>query len=80
MQDLYGWRKGDKATVEMTRLELLRQLTALYREKRMNSLNHWKDVTFELRDLRQLLSEYKSLKALTDMTGEAKGDVDAMAG
>lgn len=78
LQDLYGWRKGDKATVEMTRLELLRQLTALYREKRMNSLSHWKDVTFELRDLRQLVSEYKSLKSLTDMAGEAKGDGDAL--
>jgi len=79
LQDLYGWRKGEKPTVDAVKMELLRQMAALYREKRMNGLNHWKDLTFELRDLRALVSEYKSLKALVGMA-DLEGNGDVMAG
>jgi hypothetical protein len=79
LQDLYGWRKGEKATTDATKMELLRQMAALYREKRMNGLNHWKDLTIELRDLRALVAEYKSLKALVAVA-DIEGDGNGVAG
>ena len=79
LQELYGWRKGEKASVDASKMELLRQMAALYRDKRMNWLSHWKDLTAELRDLRTLVAEYKSLKALAGI-GELEGDVNDLAG
>jgi hypothetical protein len=79
LHDLYGWRKGEKATIDATKMELFRQMAALYREKRMNGLNHWKDLTVELRDLRALIAEYKSLKALVGVADD-EGDVNVVAG
>ena len=79
LHDLYGWRKGEKATTDATKMELFRQMAALYREKRMNGLNHWKDLTIELRDLRTLVAEYKSLKALVAVA-DIEGDGNGVAG
>lgn len=79
LQDLYGWRRGERATIDASKMELLRQMAALYRDKRMNWLNHWKDLTVELRDLRTLIAEYKSLKALASI-GELEGDGNDLAG
>jgi len=79
LQELYGWRKGEKATVDATKMELFRQMAALYREKRMNWLNHWKDLTIELRDLRALVAEYKSLKSLAGLA-DNEGDGNGVSG
>ena len=70
LHEISTWTKGDKATIEAIRLELLRQICTLNREKRVNRLNFWKDKVFELRDLRGLLFEYKSLKWMNELAFE----------
>ena len=70
LHEISTWAKGDKATIEAIRLELLRQIRALNREKRVNRINFWKDGVFELRDLRSLLFEYKSLKWMNELAFE----------
>ena len=70
LHEISTWSKGDKATIEAIRLELLRQVRALNREKRVNRLNFWKDKVFELRDLRGVLFEYKSIKWMNELAFE----------
>lgn len=76
LHDISTWAKGDKATIEAIRLELLRQICTLNREKRVNSLNFWKDKVFELRDLRGLLFEYKSLRWMNELAFERLNGVE----
>jgi hypothetical protein len=61
LHEIYTWKKGDKSTIEFIRMEFLKQLASLYREKRMNGLSFWKDSVFEKRDRRNLVFEYKEL-------------------
>ena len=61
LHEIYTWKKGDKSTIEFIRMEFLKQLASLYREKRMNGLSFWKDNVFEKRDRRNLVFEYKEL-------------------
>lgn len=61
LDEIYTWKKGEKSTIEFIRMEFIKQLTSLYREKRQNTLGFWKDRVFEKRDRRNLLLEYKSL-------------------
>lgn len=61
LHEIYTWKKGEKSTIEFIRMEFLKQLASLHREKRQSSLGFWKDRVFEKRDRRNLLLEYKSL-------------------
>ncbi|MGD2084555.1 MAG: hypothetical protein PVH61_00075 [Candidatus Aminicenantes bacterium] len=72
LHEIYTWKKGDKSTIEFIRMEFLKLLAALYREKRSNCLGYWKDSVFEKRDRRELLFEYKSLAWTNDLASEKK--------
>jgi hypothetical protein len=72
LHEIYTWKKGEKQTIEFIRMEFIKHLTALYREKRSNSLNLWKDSVFEKRDRRNLLLEYKSLCWTDELAFEKK--------
>jgi hypothetical protein len=72
LHEIYTWKMGDKSTIEFIRMEFLKQLASLYREKRSNCLSYWKDSVFEKRDRRELLFEYKSLTWATDLTFEKR--------
>lgn len=72
LHEIYTWKKGEKSTIEFIRMEFLKQLTALYREKRSNCLSFWKDSVFEKRDRRNLLLEYKSLCWTDELAIEKK--------
>jgi hypothetical protein len=61
LHEVYTWKKGDKQTIELLRMEFLRQLASLNQEKRKSRLGFWKDRVFEKKDRRNLLFEYKSL-------------------
>ncbi len=61
LHEIYTWKKGEKSTIEFIRMEFLKQLASLNREKRQSGLGFWKDRVFEKRDRRNLLMEYKSL-------------------
>jgi hypothetical protein len=61
LHEIYTWKKGEKSTIEFIRMEFLKQLASLNREKRQSGLGFWKDRVFEKRDRRNLLLEYKSL-------------------
>jgi hypothetical protein len=54
------------------RLEFLKQLAFLYREKLSNCLSYWKDSVFEKKDWRNLLLEYKSLSWTNDLAFEKR--------
>ncbi|MGD2091534.1 MAG: hypothetical protein PVH61_35505 [Candidatus Aminicenantes bacterium] len=66
LHDIYTWKEPSKQTIEFIRMDLLKQLASLNREKRQSGLGFWKDRVFEKRDRRNLLFEYKSL----NWTGE----------
>jgi hypothetical protein len=70
LHEIYTWKKGDKSTIEFIRMEFLKQLGALNREKRMGRLNFWKDWVFEKRDRRCLVFDYKSLVWMNDLASE----------
>ncbi len=72
LHEIYTWKKGDKSTIEFIRMEFLKLLAALYREKRSNCLGYWKDSIFEKRDRRELLFEYKSLVWTNDLNSEER--------
>lgn len=72
LHEIFTWKKGDKPTIEFIRMEFLKQLASLYREKRSNLLSHWKDSVFEKRDRRNLLFEYKSLFWTNDLVFEKR--------
>ena len=61
LHEIYTWKQGEKSTIEFIRMEFLKQLASLNREKRQSGLGFWKDRVFEKRDRRNLLLEYKSL-------------------
>ncbi len=61
LHEIYTWKQGEKSTIEFIRMEFLKQLASLNREKRQSSLGFWKDRVFEKRDRRNMLLEYKSL-------------------
>jgi hypothetical protein len=46
LHEIYTWKNGDKSTIEFIRMEFLKQLASLYREKRSNCLSYWKDQQF----------------------------------
>lgn len=69
LQEIYTWKIPNQQAVEFIRMEFLKQLASLYREKRSNSLNFWKDSVFEKRDRRNLLMEYKSLCWADELSG-----------
>jgi len=64
------WEKGDKKNLEFVKLELFRQICSLSRELRLNKLNFWKDRIFEIRERRNLIFEYKSLKSMNEIGEE----------
>lgn len=72
LHEIYTWKKGEKSTIEFIRMEFLKLLAALYREKRSNRLGYWKDSVFEKRDRRELLFEYKSLVWTDDLASGKK--------
>lgn len=61
LHEIYTWKQGEKSTIEFIRMEFLKQLASLYREKRQSGLGLWKDRVFEKKDRRNLLLEYKAL-------------------
>lgn len=70
LHEIYTWKKGDKSTIEFIRMEFIKQLGALNREKRMGRLNFWKDWVFEKRDRRGLVFDYKSLVWMNGIASE----------
>jgi hypothetical protein len=75
LHEIYTWKQGEKSTIEFIRMEFLKQLASLNREKRQSSLGFWKDRVFEKKDRRNMLLEYKSLDwmgALTRKKGKEK--------
>lgn len=69
LHEIYTWKQGEKSTIEFMRMEFLKQLASLNRERRQSGLGFWKDRVFEKKDRRNLLIEYKSL----NWTGEFDG-------
>jgi hypothetical protein len=72
LHEIYTWKKGDKSTIEFIRMEFLKQLASLYRERRSSCLSYWKDSVFEKKDRRNLLFEYKSLSWANDLAFEQR--------
>ncbi len=70
LHEICTWKKGDKSTIEFIRMEFIKQLASLYREKRSNCLSYWKDSVFEKKDRRTLLFEYISLSWTNDLAFE----------
>ncbi len=69
LHEIYTWKEPNKQTIEFIRMDLLKQLASLNREKRQSGLGFWKDRVFEKKDRRNLLFEYKAL----NWTGEVSG-------
>jgi hypothetical protein len=75
LHEIYTWKQGEKSTIEFIRMEFLKQLASLNREKRQSNLEFWKDRVFEKKDRRNMLMEYKSLDwmgALSKKKGKEK--------
>lgn len=61
LRELKHWTLGNNASIEARRIHLEKELLQLEKEKRINNLSCWKDLLWLKKDLREAVSEYKSL-------------------
>jgi len=61
LDELKHWSLGNNPSIETRRIHLEKEVLQLEKEKRINNLNCWRDLLLLKKDLREALSEYKSL-------------------
>ncbi len=61
LKELKHWSLGNNPSIETRRIHLEKEVLQLEKEKRINNLNCWRDLLLLKKDLREALSEYKTL-------------------
>jgi hypothetical protein len=61
LDELKHWSLGNNPSIETRRIHLEKELLQLEKEKRINNLTCWRDLLLLKKELRDALSEYKTL-------------------
>lgn len=67
LRELKHWTLGNNPSIEARRIHLEKELLQLEKEKRINNLSCWKDLLWLKKDLREAVSEYKSLMRMKNV-------------
>lgn len=61
LEELKHWSLGNNPSIETRRIHLEKEVLQLEKEKRINNLTCWRDLLLLKKELREALSEYKTL-------------------